>query len=623
MSTNQTPPHIPKPTSTEGTSSPDLNDILVVEPQARPDCPPDPTVLQRECAVLNTTQFQNGLYRPKIDEETNCCAQFCCCCFGGKCQDRSGLSRKRDSDCGVLVIVIGLAIFSLAYYFSRTNVYSIVQRHYPPWTYQCLSPKGVCQRVRVDEHTKDFIGWNQCRMTCGVEERVPFIFWPRPNGPTVLSNTTFNFLPGDVKLIIDAHEPAATKMQDWRSWIKNELYYKHPNYDWTHLSPFVGMKSETAISVQLKVMNTSSEAVDESYEIVLGENHRVRQDNAYYMEIRAQSIYAAKQALETFIQMISFDEITETLQVYTSAKIKDEPKFAWRGLKLDSSTTFFHVQSIENILDGMSTMKMNFLHWKILGSKSFPFRAQEIQELAELGTKNIRNAYSVEQVAHVVQYGLMKGIRVIPELDVLDLQAGFEFQDNCLETCPDSCLSLPCVQLNFTSQKNWDVLKIVVQQFSRAFDISWFHFGKVKPSLNCPISQGILKTYESVASQTQNMMAMVNDDTSSNFLVQISHPNAMGSLMKTYSPQNTVVVVAETSSQVVWRDQFNLEGEARFTDLLNTRDYKSKIVGIEISLDSPAIDEYNIHSRLWLKACVMADYLWSGIIEPEDDLAFR
>lgn len=126
MSKIQDPQHSSK--LSESKPSLDLNDILVVEPHSHADSLPDEELNHRAGSVLNTPTFQNGLYRQNLVEEPSCCAKFCCCCVVGKCKDRSGLSRKRDSDCGVLVIVIGLAIFSLAYYFSRTNVYSIVQR---------------------------------------------------------------------------------------------------------------------------------------------------------------------------------------------------------------------------------------------------------------------------------------------------------------------------------------------------------------------------------------------------------------------------------------------------------------------------------------------------------------
>lgn len=45
-----------------------------------------------------------------------------CCCFPRKKKEK-----RESSDKGVLVILVGLIVFSLAYYFSRSTVYTITQ----------------------------------------------------------------------------------------------------------------------------------------------------------------------------------------------------------------------------------------------------------------------------------------------------------------------------------------------------------------------------------------------------------------------------------------------------------------------------------------------------------------
>ena len=52
---------------------------------------------------------------------------WCYCWLRRKRRARlDGQKRKRETDYGVLIIVVGLAVFSIFYFFSRTSVYRIV-----------------------------------------------------------------------------------------------------------------------------------------------------------------------------------------------------------------------------------------------------------------------------------------------------------------------------------------------------------------------------------------------------------------------------------------------------------------------------------------------------------------
>ena len=65
------------------------------------------------------------------DEEGYCWRNFWCFCCNRarrrrRRRKRRGEGRKRESDYGVLIIVVGLVVFSVFYFFSRTSVYKII-----------------------------------------------------------------------------------------------------------------------------------------------------------------------------------------------------------------------------------------------------------------------------------------------------------------------------------------------------------------------------------------------------------------------------------------------------------------------------------------------------------------
>lgn len=63
-------------------------------------------------------------------------------------------------------------------------------------------------------------------------------------------------------------------------------------------------------------------------------------------------------------------------------------------------------------------------HWHITDSQSFPLRLESIPELAEHGAYVLgqrRLVYSKKDVERVVDYARARGVRVIPEIDMVSI----------------------------------------------------------------------------------------------------------------------------------------------------------------------------------------------------------
>lgn len=73
---------------------------------------------------------------PSPDRRVGCWRRCCCCCRRKRPPDRSsyhivtsagGGTGRNDSNMGVLVIIVGLVLFSVAYFFSKPSEYVIKQ----------------------------------------------------------------------------------------------------------------------------------------------------------------------------------------------------------------------------------------------------------------------------------------------------------------------------------------------------------------------------------------------------------------------------------------------------------------------------------------------------------------
>ena len=136
--------------------------------------------------------------------------------------------------------------------------------------------------------------------------------------------------------------------------------------------------------------------------------------------------------------------------------IKDSPNFHWRGLMLDPVRHFFSVEETKSLLDQMALYKLNKFHWHLSDNegfrmevKAFPgltsdtvawrnFNYHDRQCLERAGKENnpamlipwkyfkevegygelYGGFYSQDEIRDVVRYAAIRGIDVIPEIDM-------------------------------------------------------------------------------------------------------------------------------------------------------------------------------------------------------------
>uniref|UniRef100_N1R591 beta-N-acetylhexosaminidase n=1 Tax=Aegilops tauschii TaxID=37682 RepID=N1R591_AEGTA len=78
-----------------------------------------------------------------------------------------------------------------------------------------------------------------------------------------------------------------------------------------------------------------------------------------YIKFIANTIYGAIRGLETFSQLCVFNYDTKNVEVrYAPWYIQDEPRFAFRGLMLDTSRHYLPVDVIKQVIDSMSFSKL-------------------------------------------------------------------------------------------------------------------------------------------------------------------------------------------------------------------------------------------------------------------------
>lgn len=144
------------------------------------------------------------------------------------------------------------------------------------------------------------------------------------------------------------------------------------------------------------------------------------EDESYTLDItaggatlKAATVDGAIHGLETFAQLV-----TPGAQGFAAPAlhIEDRPRFAWRGLMIDSSRHWMPLPVILRNLDAMAAVKLNVFHWHLSDDQGFRVESKKFPKLQEMGSDG--HYYTQDEVRQVIAYARDRGIRVVPEFDI-------------------------------------------------------------------------------------------------------------------------------------------------------------------------------------------------------------
>ena len=164
--------------------------------------------------------------------------------------------------------------------------------------------------------------------------------------------------------------------------------------------------------------------------------------------LTAPTVYGALRGLQTFSQLtfggggVGYGGTSRTgargsaaaaaaaanpTRFLPSALIVDKPRYGYRALMIDTARLFRPVALLEAMMDAMEAAKMNALYLHLTDDGCWPVEILSYPLLATNCSKGcvILNGssttghqfYSQSDIRRLVNYGLLRGIRIIPEID--------------------------------------------------------------------------------------------------------------------------------------------------------------------------------------------------------------
>lgn len=193
-----------------------------------------------------------------------------------------------------------------------------------------------------------------------------------------------------------------------------------------------------AIRLPVRVGGTGQRAIQLSRSLLRGqaESYRVRV-RPRQVALAAHSYEGLLHASRTLWQLIGRNATAPTLTI-PALRIDDAPRFAWRGIMLDSARHYQSPAFIRHYIDWMALHKLNVLHWHLTDDQAWRLQIRKYPRLTDIGAwrvpagraaaadidpatgkaRTYGGFYTQDEVRAIVAHAQSRGVRIVPEIEM-------------------------------------------------------------------------------------------------------------------------------------------------------------------------------------------------------------
>jgi hexosaminidase len=158
--------------------------------------------------------------------------------------------------------------------------------------------------------------------------------------------------------------------------------------------------------------------------------------------IRASHEQGAFYAMQTLRQIMRMDALPDVKKErkdwsVPAVEISDQPQFGYRGLHLDVCRHYMPLDFVKKYIDLLAYYKMNRFHWHLTDDQGWRIEIKQYPKLQEIAAwreetlvghyketpdvyDGIRHGgfYTQEEIKEVVAYAALRGVTIIPEIEM-------------------------------------------------------------------------------------------------------------------------------------------------------------------------------------------------------------
>jgi len=365
------------------------------------------------------------------------------------------------------------------------------------------------------------------------------------------------------------------------------------------------------------------------------------EDESYTLEVtssgaklNAATPLGVLRGLQTFLQLA---QVTPDGFAAPAVTIKDQPRFAWRGLLIDVGRHFIPLDVVKRNLDGMEAVKMNVLHLHLSDNQGFRVESKKFPKLAELGSDGLY--YTQEEIRDLISYARDRGIRVLPEFDMPGHSTSFFVGYPEIASGPgpyglDRKWGVLDPAMNPTDEKTYKFLDDFIGEMAKLFPDQYFHIGgdevngkewDANPKIQEYKKSHNLKSNEELQSVFSQRVQKIVAKHGKSVVGwdEIFVPGVPKDIMiHSWRGQQSLAVAAQQGYRGILSNGYYLDlgwtaarhyavdpmsgAAATLTD-----DQKKLILGGESAMWSEYVGAENIDSRIWPRNAAIAERLWS------------
>ena len=364
------------------------------------------------------------------------------------------------------------------------------------------------------------------------------------------------------------------------------------------------------------------------------------EDESYTLELTparatltARTPLGVLHGLQTFLQLVEPAPAGFAVPVLT---IRDEPRFAWRGLLIDVCRHFIPLDVMKRNLDGMAAMKMNVLHWHLSDDEGFRVESKKLPKLHQLGSQG--QYYTQAEIRDLLSYARDRGIRVVPEFEMpghsRSIVVGYPELASQPGPYPPGRVARDATALDVTQEKTYKFLDKLIGEMASLFPDAYLHIGgdevDDKPWNSNPKIQEFIHAHG--MKDNRDLQAYFNKRLEN---IVSKHGKVMMGWDEVLHPDLPKTVVVQS-----WRGQESLAAAAKqgyrgllsngyYLDLMwpaarhyavdpmsgaaatLTPDEAKRILGGEACMWAEYITPETIDSRIWPRLAAIAERFWS------------
>ncbi len=374
--------------------------------------------------------------------------------------------------------------------------------------------------------------------------------------------------------------------------------------------------------------------VERQAELKLGENE------SYKLEImnnkiilNAETEFGAYRGLETLLQLLS---VNDGNYIFPNLKIIDEPRFPWRGLMIDISRHFMHIDVIKRNIDGMASVKLNVLHLHLSDDQGFRVESNVLPKLHQLASDGLY--FTQAEIREIVNYASKRGIRVVPEFDIPGHATSWivaypELASRDTAYSLERSWGIFDPTLNPIKQNTYEFLGKFIEEMTKLFPDEYFHIGGDENNgVSWNNNQEIVAFKSKMGFETT--LELQNYFNQQVLQILQKHEKKMigwdeilvpelpkNVVIQSWRGKNTLNLAAKNGYQVLLSNGYYIDliqpteyhylNDPISEELELTKDQEKMILGGEATMWSEYVSYETIDSRIWPRTAAIAERLWS------------